>query len=146
MRKTTATIIAAALALTASAAEVLTKAQRSFFQNRRIAVSRDTTTLPGYVITTWHRNGKLDTLAPAVVTNELKRIVGAEQKNHVQAKLEELRKSYAAATNSLLNAEARAARLDALRAYLVEQRDKAVLSTTKAVCQAIIDRIDGKEN
>lgn len=29
---------------------------------------------------------------------------------------------------------------------LAEQRDKAVLSTTKAVCQAIIDRIDGKEN
>jgi len=40
-------------------------------------------------------------------------------------------------------AEKRAARLDTLRAYLVEQRDKAVLPTTKAIYQAIIDLIDG---
>lgn len=88
MRKTAATIIAAALALTASAAEVLTKAQRSYFQNRRICVGRDTETLPGYVITTWHRNGKPDTKGPAVVTNRLQRIVGAEQKNPIQERAE----------------------------------------------------------
>ena len=41
--------------------------------------------------------------------------------------------------------EARAERLDALRTYLVEQRDRAVLATTKAIYQALIDRIDGKE-
>ena len=41
-------------------------------------------------------------------------------------------------------AEARAARLDALRSWLVELRDKAILSTTKAIYQAIIDKIDEK--
>lgn len=41
-------------------------------------------------------------------------------------------------------AEARAARLDALREYLVEQRDKAVLPSTKAIYQALIDKIDEK--
>lgn len=46
-------------------------------------------------------------------------------------------------SNRWNTAEARAARLDALRTYLVEQRDKAALPTTKAIYQAIIDRIDG---
>ena len=41
-------------------------------------------------------------------------------------------------------AEARAARLDTLRAYLEEQRDKAVLPSTKAIYQALIDLIDSK--
>ena len=45
----------------AAAAAALTPAQKSFLKNRRICVNRDTTTLPGYVITTWHRNGKPDT-------------------------------------------------------------------------------------
>lgn len=49
---------------------------------------------------------------------------------------------YAAATNREAIAEARAARLDALRDYLVEQRDKAALPTTKAIYQALIDKID----
>lgn len=70
------------------AAEALTKAQRSYFQNRRICVSRDTTSKPGYVITTWHRNGKPDTKGPAVVTNRLQKIVGAEQKNPIQERAE----------------------------------------------------------
>lgn len=66
------------------AAPALTKAQQSYFQNRRICVNRDTTTLPGYVITTWHRNGRPDTKAPAVVTNRLQKIVGKEQSNPLQ--------------------------------------------------------------
>lgn len=41
-------------------------------------------------------------------------------------------------------AERRAARLDAFRDYLVEQRDKAVLPSTKAIYQALIDKIDEK--
>lgn len=41
-------------------------------------------------------------------------------------------------------AEIRAARLDALREYLVEQRDKAVLPSTKAIYQVLIDKIDEK--
>ena len=39
-------------------------------------------------------------------------------------------------------AERRAARLDTLRAWLVTMRDAAVLPTTKAIYQAIIDKID----
>lgn len=152
MRKTTATIIAAALALTASAAEVLTKAQRSFFQNRRIAVSRDTTTLPGYVITTWHRNGKPDTKGPAVVTNELKKIVGAEQKNPIQKLAEQYRAAAEqwqaaadqwreTATNATARVERATAVLDERRAEYVQKRDAATLPTTKALCQAFIDAI-----
>ena len=130
----------------ARATPALSKSQAAFFENRRIAVSRDTTTIPGAVITTWYRNGKPDTKAPAVVTNYLHTIVGAEQKNPLQALAEQLRVDYAAAINRTALAEARAARLDALRSYLVEQRDKAALPTTKAIYQALIDRIDAKEN
>lgn len=68
-----------------NAAPALTQAQQSYFRNRRICVGRDTTTMPGYVITTWHRNGKPDTKAPAVVTNRLQKIVGKEQSNPLQA-------------------------------------------------------------
>lgn len=63
----------------------------------------------------------------------------------------ELQVGYSAATNRAAIAEAaqkiadaRAARLDALREYLVEQRDKAVLPSTKAIYQALIDKIDEK--
>ena len=80
-----------------------------------------------------------------MVTNRLQSVVGAEQKNHLQAKLAELQTAYASVTNRLLNAETRAARLDAFRAHLVEKRDAAPLQTTKAIYQALIDRIDGAE-
>lgn len=53
-----------------------------------------------------------------------------------------LRIDYAAATNRTAIAEARAARVDEFREYLVEQRDKVKLQTTKALYQALIDRID----
>ena len=158
MRKTAATIIAAALALTASAAEVLTKAQRSYFQNRRICVGRDTETLPGYVITTWHRNGKPDTKAPAVVTNRLQKIVGAEQKNPIQELAERMRQRAeewqaaaetwrTSATNNAARVERVTAALDDRRAEYVQKRDAAVLPSTKAIYQAFIDAIDRiKEN
>ena len=48
------------------------------------------------------------------------------------------------ATNAFASAEARAERLDRLRDYLVEQKDKAILPSTKAIYQALIDRIDGE--
>ena len=120
-----------------------TKAQRKFFENRRICVSRDTTTIPGSVITTWYRNGKLDTKAPAVVTNVLKNVSGVVQNNPLQARLEELGEQYRAAVQRYTSAEARAARAEALKAWLEEQRDKAVLPSTKAIYQAIIDRLEG---
>ena len=63
----------------------------------------------------------------------------------------ELQVGYISATNRAAIAEAaervaeaRAARLDALREYLVEQRDKAILPSTKAIYQALIDKIDEK--
>ena len=63
----------------------------------------------------------------------------------------ELQVGYISATNRAAIAEAaekvaeaRAARLDALREYLVEQRDKAVLPSTKAIYQVLIDKIDEK--
>ena len=153
MRKTAATIIAAALALTASAAEVLTRAQRSYFQNRRICVGRDTETLPGYVITTWYRNGKPDTKAPAVVTNRLQRIVGAEQKNPIQELAERMKQQaeqwqtaaeqwQQTATNATARVERVTAALDERRAEYVQKRDAAALPTTKAIYQAFIDAID----
>ena len=125
-------------------ATVFTKSQKRFFENRRICVSRDTTTIPGSVITTWYRNGRPDTKAPAVVTNVLKNVAGVLQNNPLQARLEELGEQYRAAVQRYTSAEARAARADALKAWLIEQRDKAALPTTKAIYQAIIDRLEGE--
>lgn len=42
--------------------------------------------------------------------------------------------------------EERAARLDALRAYLIQKRDEAKLPTTKAIYQSLIDRIDVEDD
>lgn len=86
--KTMLLILAATCAAVLSAAPALTKKQADYFKNRRICVKRDTTTMPGYVITHWHRNGKPDTKGPAVVTNRLQKIVGAEQKNPIQERAE----------------------------------------------------------
>lgn len=119
-----------------------TKSQRKFFENRRICVSRDTTTIPGSVITTWWRNGKPDTKAPAVVTNLLVNVAGSLQNNPLQERIAELGEQYREAVQRYTSAEARAARLDALKTWLEEQRDKAVLQTTKAIYQAIIDRLE----
>lgn len=49
-----------------------------------------------------------------------------------------------ALSNRMVSAEARAARLDVLKAWLVEQRDKAMLPSTKAIYQAIIDRMEAE--
>lgn len=87
MKKTALAILCAAIAATSNAA-ALTKKQADYFKNRRICVKRDTMTMPGYVITHWHRNGKPDTKGPAVVTNRLQKIVGAEQKNPIQERAE----------------------------------------------------------
>ena len=47
---------------------------------------------------------------------------------------------YASASNRAARAEARH---DAVVAWAVQQRDKAVLATTKAIWQAIIDKLEG---
>ena len=128
------------------AGKVLTKSQSDYFKNRRICVGRDTTTIPGAVITTWHRNGKPDTKAPAVVTNYLHTIVGAAQKNPLQALAEQLREAakqwQAAATNAQARVERVTAALDERRAEYVQKRDAATLPTAKAIYQAFIDATD----
>ena len=138
MKNALTSILIAAVAAT-SAAAVLTPAQSSYFKNRRICVKRDTTTLPGYVITYWHRNGAPDTKGPAVVTNALRKIVGKEQKNPVQELAERWQ---AAATNAAARVERISAALDERRAEYVAKRDAATLPTTKAIYQAFIDAID----
>jgi len=136
----------AAKAQKVAATPALTKEQTRFLENRRIAVRRDTTSIPGSVITTWYRNGKPDTLAPAVVTNRLQYVVGAEQSNPLQALAEQLREDVAewraAATNSAARVERVGAALDERRAEYVQKRDAAALPTTKAIYQAFIDAID----
>jgi len=133
-------------------ADIFTKDQKKFFDNRRICVKRDTETIPGSVITTWYRNGKLDTKAPAVVTNALKNISGVIQNNplrdmiaNLSSQVTNLDVRAAAAEARASIAEAKAERAERLKAWLVEQRDKALLPTTKAIYQEIIDRFDGDD-
>lgn len=127
--------------------------QKKYFENRRICVSRDTETIPGSVITAWYRNGKPDTKGQPVVTNVLHNIAGAMQNNPLQVlaeryrlaasdatrRLAEVTEDYMSASNRADRAEARHA---AIVAWAEEQRDKAILSTTKAVWQSIIDRLE----
>ena len=89
-------IIVLGTSLIAASKEVLSKKQKNFFHNRRIAVSRDTETLPGYVITHWERNGKPDTKGPAVTTNKISTVVGKAQANPLwddAQKMREIKKS-----------------------------------------------------
>ncbi len=134
-------------------ATTFTKSQKRFFENRRYCVRRDTETIPGSVITTWYRNGKPDTKAPAVVTNVLHRIAGAEQMNPLQFVAEQFRQRAeqwqaaaetwrTSATNNAARVERVTAALDDRRAEYVEKRDAAVLPSTKAIYQAFIDAID----
>ena len=145
MNKTALVLTFAAIAATSASAAVLTKSQADYFKNRRICVKRDTTTMPGYVITHWHRNGKPDTKGPAVITNRLQKIVGSEQKNHIQDLAERMKQSAEAwrtsATNKAARVERVTAALDDIRAESVEKRDAAVMPSTKAIYQAIIDDI-----
>ncbi len=130
----------------ATTATTFTNAQKRFFENRRYCVKRDTETIPGSVITTWYRNGKPDTQAPAVITNVLQRITGAEQFNPLQELAERFRQTaeqwQAAATNAQARVERVSAALDEKRAEYVKKRDSVTFPTTKAIYQAFIDAID----
>ena len=127
---------------TGTTATTFTKSQKRFFENRRYCVSRDTTSVPGSVITTWYRNGRPDTLAPSVVTNVLHSIAGSVQSNPLQDRIAALNGRVTELLERATSAEARAARADRLKAWLEEQRDKQVTSAMKKIYQAIIDRID----
>lgn len=117
---------------------VLTRRQQSFFENRRICTRRDAETLPGFVISYWERNGKPDTIGPAVVTNAVQQFVGIEQHNPLQELAERFR---AAATNAQARVERVTAALDEKRAEYEQKRDAAALPSTKLIYQAFIDAI-----
>ena len=132
---------------------VLTRRQQSFFENRRICTRRDAETLPGFVISYWERNGKPDTIGPAVVTNAVQQFVGIEQHNPLQELAERWRVAatnaqtqaqawMANATNAQARVERVSAALDEKRAEYERKRDAATLPTTKAIYQAFIDAID----
>ena len=118
---------------------VLTRRQQSFFENRRICTRRDAETLPGFVISYWERNGKPDTIGPAVVTNAVKQFVGIEQHNPLHELVERWR---VAATNAQARVERVSAALDEKRAEYEQKRDAATLPMTKATYQAFMDAID----
>ena len=118
---------------------VLTRRQQSFFENRRICTRRDAETLPGFVISYWERNGKPDTIGPAVVTNAVKQFVGVAQHNPLQELVELWRVE---ATNAKARVERVSAALDEKRAEYEQKRDAATLPTTKAIYQAFMDAID----
>lgn len=52
---------------------------------------------------------------------------------------------YMSASNRAARAEAKVARTEAFKSWLIEQRDNARLSTTKVLYQAIIDKLEGDE-
>ena len=140
--------------------KVLSKDAQKFLENRRICVSRDVTSVPGSVITTWYRNGKPDTQLPAVVTNVIRAVHGAAQTSPLADLAERWRESAAAYSNrwasayadyvsmsnrwtlSEQSASALRSSLETSRAEYVDKRDKAALQTTKAIYQLFIDSID----
>lgn len=77
--------------------------------------------------------------------NATNRIADAESRIAAASNtLERIGREYDMATNAWASAEARVERLDMLRNYLVEQKNKALLDSTKKFYQALIDRIDGE--
>lgn len=115
-------------------------AQRPRCESRRLIVVGGTTN----VVETWRRGGYSWTQ-----TNAVRRVVGRVQTNtfeqrlaEARAQAEELREKWQAALERATTAEAKAAKADAVKAWLVEQRDKAALPTTKAIYQAIIDKME----
>ena len=115
-------------------------AQRPRCESRRLVVVGGTTN----VVETWRRGGYSWTQ-----TNAVRRVVGRVQTNtfeqrlaEARAQAEELRGKWQAALERATTAEAKAARAEAVKAWLVEQRDKAALPTTKAIYQAIIDKME----
>ena len=91
------------------------------------------------MISYWERNGKPDTIGPAVVTNAVQQFVGVAQHNPLQELVERWR---VAATNAQARVERVTAALDEKRAEYEQKRDAAVLPSTKAIYQAFIDAID----
>lgn len=128
-------------------AMAITPAQQMFLEGRRIAIDRKIE--DGKVITTWARNGKVE----SVVTNVLKDVVGVKINNPLEDRIVSLTNSLAVVQADLVKKqnellaeiqknERIVAKLTEQRAEYVEKRDTAKLPTTKAIYQLFIDVID----
>lgn len=123
-------------------------------EERACLISRDTQTLPGYIIEHWNPP-IIDKMGEAhyVFTNKIFTIKGYKQKNTWRETIATLTNNVAKAEAAQRLAEAYAlvqsnraerasARIDNTLTYLEEKRDEAKLPTTKALYQAIIDKIN----
>lgn len=136
-------------ALAAFAVFGLTDTERQYLRNlaqRPRCEARTPVVIGGVtnIVETWRRGGY-----EWKQTNVVRRIIGKTQTNTFEQRLAELREiasrwqdRWSQATNRADIAEAKVARMEAFKAWLVEQRDKAALPTTKALYQAIIDKLE----
>lgn len=81
--------------------------KKDFIKYRSYVLSRDAKTLPGYVITTWRRDGKV-----VVETNAVRRLVGVRQTSPDEVIIDTLKKERDAlkADKEILKAERDAAK------------------------------------
>ncbi len=151
------TLMTAALLVATAALAWMTpkeKAQITAMEERACLISRDTKTLPGYIIEHWNPP-IIDKMGEAhyAYTNKIFSIKGYKQKNTWRDTITTLTNDVAQAEAAQRLAEAVAlvqsnraeracARIDNTLAYLEEKRDEAKLPTTKAIYQAIIDKIN----
>ena len=136
-------------ALAAFAVFGLTDTERQYLRNlaqRPRCEARTPVVIGGVtnIVETWRRGGY-----EWKQTNVVRRVIGKTQTNTFEQRLAELREiasqwqdRWSQATNRADSAEAKVARMEAFKAWLVEQRDKAALPTTKALYQAIIDKLE----
>ena len=136
-------------ALAAFAVFGLTDTERQYLRNlaqRPRCEARTPVVIGGVtnIVETWRRGGY-----EWKQTNVVRRVIGKTQTNTFEQRLAELREiasqwqdRWSQATNRADIAEAKVARMEAFKAWLVEQRDRAALPTTKALYQAIIDKLE----
>ena len=68
--------------------------------------------------------------------------VYTETAHAISENIEELKQKYADVVQKYNSAEAKAERLDRIKARIIELRDKATLPTTKAIYNAILELFD----
>lgn len=136
-------------AIAVLAAFGLTDTERQYLRNlaqRPRCESRNMVVIGGVtnIVETWRRGG-----CEWKQTNAVRRIIGKTQTNTFEQRLAELRDiaaqwhdRWTQATNRAEITAAKIARIEAFKAWLVEQRDKATFPTTEALYQAIIDELE----
>lgn len=117
MKKLTKTLFMIAVACTALTMFAAVKQKpkvdvkkKDFIKYRSYVLSRDAKTLPGYVITTWRRDGKV-----VVETNAVKRLIGVRQTSPDEVIIDALKKERDAlkADKEAMKAERDAAKAEA---------------------------------